>query len=66
MEEITLKDLDPRLQKQVDNARKTVTKNPAYAIDILSGIVARNPGCLEARTLYAKRKMRLTLESPRV
>ncbi len=51
MEEITLKDLDPRLQKQVDNARKTVTKNPAYAIDILSSIVARNPACLEARTL---------------
>lgn len=51
MEEITLKDLDPRLQKQVDNARKTVTKNPAYSIDILSSIVARNPACLEARTL---------------
>lgn len=51
MKEITLADLDPRLQKQVDNARKSLGKNSAYAIDIMSGIVARNPGCLEARKI---------------
>lgn len=49
MEEITLNDLDSRLQKQVDNARKAIGKNPAYAVDILANIVSRHPGCLEAR-----------------
>ncbi|MFO8026129.1 MAG: tetratricopeptide repeat protein [Opitutales bacterium] len=49
MDEITLKDLDSRLQKQVDNARKAIDKNPAYAVDILANIVNRHPGCLEVR-----------------
>lgn len=49
MEEITLKDLDSRIQKQVDNARKAIDKNPTYAVDILANIVSRYPGCLEAR-----------------
>lgn len=49
MDEITLKDLDSRLQKQVDNARKAIDKNPAYAVNILANIVSRHPGCLEVR-----------------
>jgi tetratricopeptide (TPR) repeat protein len=49
MEETTLKDLDSRFQKQVENARKATDKNPAYAVDILANIVRRSPGCLEAR-----------------
>lgn len=51
MEEILLKELDPRLQKQVENARKAIDKNPSYAVDILSNISARNPACLEVRKL---------------
>jgi tetratricopeptide (TPR) repeat protein len=51
MEEITLKELDSRLHKQIDNARKALDKNPSYAMDILSNIVARNPNCLEAREI---------------
>ncbi|PXA02970.1 hypothetical protein DDZ13_14380 [Coraliomargarita sinensis] len=49
MEEVYLKDLDSRIQKQVENARKAIDKNPAYAVDILANIVSRHPGCLEAR-----------------
>lgn len=49
MEETALSDLDSRIQKQVENARKAIDKNPTYAIDILTNILSRNPGCLEAR-----------------
>lgn len=58
MEPNVLKDLDPRLQKQVDNARKAVDKNPAYAIDIISTIVARHPGCLDARKILRQAQQR--------
>lgn len=51
MQEVTLRDLDSRLQKQIENARKAVDKNPTYAVDILSNIVNRNPSCLEARQI---------------
>lgn len=49
MEEVYLKDLDSRIQKQVENARKAIDKNPTYAVDILINIVSRHPACLEAR-----------------
>ena len=49
MEEVALDNLDPRLQKQVQNADKAISKNPVYAIDILSNIIQRHPGCLEVR-----------------
>jgi tetratricopeptide (TPR) repeat protein len=58
MEEITLKDLDPRLQKQVGNARKAMDKNPTYAVDILLNIVNRNPACLEARKILRQAQQR--------
>lgn len=51
MQEVTLRDLDSRLQKQIENARKAMDKNPTYAVDILTNIVNRNPGCLEARQI---------------
>lgn len=51
MEEVALNDLDPRLQKQIENARKAVDKNPSYAVDILANIVARNPQCLDVRKI---------------
>lgn len=58
MEETQLKDLDTRLQKQIDNARKAIDKNPSYAIDILSNIVGRNPACLEVRKLLRQAQER--------
>ena len=54
MKEVALTDLDIRLQKQIENARKVVEKNPSYAIDILSNIVNRNLSCLEARKILRK------------
>ena len=39
MKEVALDNLDPREQKQVQNAIKAIGKNPAYAIDILSNIM---------------------------
>ena len=61
MEEVALKDLDPRLQKQIENARKAVDKNPAYAVDIVSNIVIRHPECLDARRLLRQAQERGSL-----
>ncbi|MEM7790188.1 MAG: tetratricopeptide repeat protein [Verrucomicrobiota bacterium] len=58
METIALKDLDPRLQKQIENARKAIGKNPTYATDIMLNIVKRNPGCLEARQILREAQKR--------
>lgn len=58
MEEITLKDLDPRLQKQIENARKSLDKNPTYSVDVLTNIVNRNPGCVEARQFLRQAQQR--------
>jgi len=60
MEEVALKDLDTRLQKQIENARKAVDKNPSYAVDILSNIVSRNPACLDARKILRQAQQRAT------
>ncbi|MBL00259.1 MAG: hypothetical protein CMI34_02465, partial [Opitutales bacterium] len=60
MEEVALKDLDTRLQKQIENARKAVDKNPSYAVDILTNIVARNPACLDARKILRQAQQRAT------
>lgn len=58
MEEILLKDLDPRLQKQIENARKAIEKNPSYAVDILFNISTRNPACLEVRKILRQAQER--------
>ncbi|HAV14099.1 MAG TPA: hypothetical protein DCX06_11505 [Opitutae bacterium] len=58
MEEIALKDLDSRLHKQIENARKAIDKNPTYAIDILVNIVNRNPNCLETRKYLRQAQQR--------
>lgn len=58
MEEVTLKDLDIRLQKQIENARKAVDKNPSYAVDIMTNIVARHPDCLDARKILRQSQQR--------
>jgi len=49
MEETSLNDLDTRIQKQVENAKKAIDKNPTYAVDILTNIIGRHPGCLSVR-----------------
>jgi len=57
--EFTLKELDPRLQKYIDQADKAVEKNPQNAIDLCSGILAQNPGALEARKVLRKAQKKL-------
>ena len=59
MQETALQDLDPRLQQQIENARKAVSKNPVYAIDILMNILERHNGCLEARKILRQAQKRL-------
>jgi tetratricopeptide (TPR) repeat protein len=59
MQEVSLSELDPRLQKQIENACKAVDKNPSYAVDIISNIVSRNPGCLDARRLLRQAQERV-------
>ena len=58
MQETALQDLDPRLQQQIENARKAVSKNPVYAIDILMNIMERYSGCLEARKILRQAQKR--------
>jgi tetratricopeptide (TPR) repeat protein len=49
MKKVALTELDPRLQKQVTAAEQQLKTNPQYAMEILNGILGRNPGCLEVR-----------------
>ena len=54
MKKVTLTELDPRLQKQISAADQQLKTNPQYAIEILSGILSRNPGCIEVRRTLRK------------
>ena len=50
MKEEDLEELDPRLGKQVDDARKALSGGgAAYAIDVCMAILQSHPGCLEVR-----------------
>ena len=46
-----IRDLDPRLIKQVENAEKSIDKNPAYVIDICGTVLAKHPSCVEVRKI---------------
>ncbi len=49
--EDTIKDLDPRLIRQLENAEKSIDKNPSYVIDICCTILAKHPSCVEVRKI---------------
>lgn len=51
MQETDLEDLDPRFKQQVDNARRALGENPAYAIAVLMPLLERHPGCLGIRKI---------------
>lgn len=60
MSEILISDLDPRLQKQVENARFAIDRgNLEYAIEICSSVLAREPACLPVRKLLRAAQMKL-------
>ncbi len=49
MKKVALTELDPRLQKQISAAEQQLKTNPQYAVEVLTGILSRNPGCIEIR-----------------
>lgn len=60
MQEITLHELDPRLQKQVEHADQAIAKgNPQYAIDICQNILQNNQGCVDVRKVLRKAQRRI-------
>ncbi len=60
-EETSIEDLDPRLQKQLDNAEKAIGKgNPSYAVDVCTEVLKRHPECLEVRKLLRRAQINLT------
>ena len=54
MKKVALTELDPRLQKQIAAAEQQLKTNPQYAVEVLTGILARNPGCIEVRRTLRK------------
>jgi tetratricopeptide (TPR) repeat protein len=54
IKEVTLKEMDPRLQKQLETAEKSIDRNPAVVIEICNNILAINPGALDARKALRK------------
>lgn len=61
MSEVSLESLDPRIRKQVENARRAVESgNPEYAIDTCSAILTRHPGCLDVRKVLRRAQQRQT------
>lgn len=59
MEEIPLNNIDRRLQKQIENARKSISKNPSFAINILGHVTETQPACLEVRQLLREAQYKL-------
>ncbi len=57
--EYTLKELDPRLQRYIDQADKAVEKTPQSAIDLCTGILSQHPGAVEARKVLRKAQKKL-------
>jgi hypothetical protein len=52
MPEVTVQQLDARLQKLVENARISMERgNFEYAIEMAQSVLGREPGCLAVRKL---------------
>jgi len=49
--EAKINDLDPRFIRQLENAEKSIDKNPAYVIEICSSILSKYPSCVEVRKI---------------
>jgi tetratricopeptide (TPR) repeat protein len=56
--EILLKDLDPRLRRQVEAAEKAIDRQPGYTVEVCAGILTSFPGCLEVRKIMRKAQKR--------
>ena len=63
MVETTLKDLDPRLQKQLQSADQSVARgNPAVAVDICSSLIEKYSECVDIRKTLRKPSANLLLQ----
>lgn len=58
LQEESINQLDPRLRKQVEGARKNLAKNPTIVITVCTNILERHPGCLEVRKLLRQAQKR--------
>ena len=56
--EESLNDLDPRVVKQVENAEKSIDKNPSYAIDVCTNILSHHPSCAAVRRVLHEAQRR--------
>ncbi len=54
MNKVALSALDPRVQKQAAAAEQNLKGNPQYAMELASGLLVRNPGCVEIRRLLRR------------
>lgn len=53
-----IRDLDPRFIRQVENAEKSMDKNPAYAVDICCTILNKHPSCSDVRKILRQAQMK--------
>ena len=51
IKEITMAELDPRFVRQIENAEKSMAKNPDYVIDICNTVLSKHPNCVEVRKI---------------
>lgn len=60
MAEVSLSSLDPRLQKQAENARLALERgNADYALQITGDILHKHPGCLQVRRIQRAAQKKL-------
>ena len=49
--EQSLKDIDQRLLRQLENAKKSMDREPAYAVDVCRSVLSKYPSCVEVRRM---------------
>jgi tetratricopeptide (TPR) repeat protein len=54
MNKVILKDLDLRIQKQFAAIEQNLKTNAQYAMELASGLLVRNPGCVEIRRILRR------------
>jgi tetratricopeptide (TPR) repeat protein len=60
MAEVSLSNLDPRLQKQAENARLALERgNADYALQITGDILQKYPGCLQVRRIQRAAQIKI-------
>ncbi len=59
-----IKDLDPRFIRQIENAEKSIDKNPAYTVDICCTILNKHPSCAEVRKILRQAQIKKCKVNP--